>query len=600
MKELIPHRPPRPTVLLRWTTVTIVVLAMLAATLALAAYSQETDSRVEESRLLARAAAVDVDRYLQSQLGTLKGIAAADVVTDERPDAMRDYFNRIEPPTIGFDGEVFWVDRSGVLRARSGYEGPPLDFSDREWVQQVLRTGEPYVSNARIGQLNQVPILVLSVPTRDRAGRLSGAMGGAIRLDRTRVGPFSLRSAGGSAVQIADRVGQLVAGPEPVRELATVDPAFPFATLQGAAEGSIRRGIGASGQTDRVVGYATVPTADWLVIVDRPEAAVLGPARERLAAQLGLTALITLLAGLTALWAMRRVSTALREQEAAYAAESHARSQLEVAVAELEHREELREAFVGVLSHELRTPVTTIYGMANLLVRSPDRRDGAAIVEDIREESDRLYRIVEDLLVLSRAERGALGISPEPVLVQRLVPAIAADLGRRFPDVPFMLDVPDGLPPVAGEEGPLRQVLGNLLTNAAKYGGGSPVRLSARLHADRVEFIVEDQGPGLDPADADRLFDLFYRSPRTARKAAGTGIGLYVVRQLVEAMGGRVESGAGANGGAAFTVSLLRYVHAMHPDPAAPGTVSSAPRLPPTSAAGAGQADVRRRPSETS
>jgi signal transduction histidine kinase len=557
------RRPFRPAAHLRWTIVTIVVLAMLAATLTFAAYGQETDARVEEARLLARAAALDVDRYLQSQLGTLMGIAAADPVADEQADAMREYFDRLNPSAIGFDGQVFWVDVDGMMRARAGYDGPPLDFSDREWVQQVLASNEPYVSNARIGQLNDAPILVLAVPTVDRDGAPSGALGGAIRLDRASVGAFSFRTAAGTPVRITDRIGQFVAGPEPIRELVTVDPAFPLAELQNDTEGVIRRGIGPAGEVDRLLGFATVPTGDWLVIVDQAEAAVLGPARERLAAQLALTSLITLLAGLTALLAMRRVSASLRRQQAAYAAESQARAQLERAVAELQEREEVREAFVGVLSHELRTPVTTIYGMANLLVRTPDRPDRAAIGEDIREESDRLYRIVEDLLVLSRAERGALSIAPEPVLVQRLIPAIAADLGRRFPNVPFAFDIPDEMPPVAGEEGPLRQVLGNLLTNAAKYGGGTPVRLTARQRGERAEFVVEDGGSGIDPDDADRLFELFYRSPRTARKAAGTGIGLYVVRQLVEAMGGRVHAGRSAAGGAAFTVEVGVYARRL-------------------------------------
>jgi signal transduction histidine kinase len=555
---------PRVTTLLRWATPGILVLALLATTLALAAYRQESEVRVEETHVLARAAAVDLNRYLQSQLGTLEAIAESDPVRALDAAAMRAFFNRIEPPSIGFDGQIFWIDGEGVMRARSAYDGPPLDFTDREWVQEVLATGVPYVSNSRMGQLNQAPIVVLAVPTFGDDDRQAGALGAAFRLDRATVGAYSLRSAGGIPVVIADRTGAIIAGPEPVHELRMMDPGFPAGGLP-AGSGSARATTGPLGDADRVVGYARVPTAGWLVLVDRPVAEVLGPARDRLLSQLGLIAVVTVLAGLTVLWSTGRTAAALREQEAAYAAETTARAELEVAVAELRQREELREAFVGVLSHELRTPVTTIYGMASILTRTPDREDRASIGEDIRDEADRLYRIIEDLLVLSRAERGALTIAPEPVLAQRIIPTVAADLTRRFPAARFSFVIPEDLPPVAAEEGPLRQVLGNLLTNAAKYGAGSPVRLSARDLGDRVEFLVEDEGPGIDSHEVERLFELFYRAPGTSRKASGTGIGLYVVRQLVEAMGGTVAVMPNRPRGAAFVVRLRPYRLALEP-----------------------------------
>ena len=236
------------------------------------------------------------------------------------------------------------------------------------------------------------------------------------------------------------------------------------------------------------------------------------------------------------------MTTPSRSSRAPTRSSARTRQELEAAVAQLERGQALRDAFVGVMSHELRTPVTTIYGAAKLLAKSPRRPELETLIEDIEEEADRLHRITEDLLVLSRAEHGLVEISPEPVLVQRLVPSVVAEVRRRHPDLDVRVDIAPALPPVSGDEAALRQVLVNLLTNAAKYGRGAPVRVDAVATVDRVRVRVEDHGPGLPAADLEPIFDLFYRSESNAKRASGTGIGLYVVRQLVLAMGGTVQA----------------------------------------------------------
>ena len=216
---------------------------------------------------------------------------------------------------------------------------------------------------------------------------------------------------------------------------------------------------------------------------------------------------------------------------------------------------EAAEAFMAVMSHELRTPVTTIYGTASLLSRDPGRPDARELVNDIEEESERLLRIVDDLLVLSRVERGLVLLSPEPILLRHTVADVLASIQRRFPSVRIELEgsVPT---PILADPTALRQVLHNLLTNAAKYAGrDGPITLSMR-HADQsVEIAVLDNGPGLGPQPRD-LFELFYRSPHSSRLASGTGIGLYVARELIKAMGGTIEAGTRPSGGAAFVVRL--------------------------------------------
>jgi signal transduction histidine kinase len=203
----------------------------------------------------------------------------------------------------------------------------------------------------------------------------------------------------------------------------------------------------------------------------------------------------------------------------------------------------LRDAFIGVISHELRTPITTIYGLSAMLRQrmdtlSPEVR--AQALEDVEAEADRLYRLVEDLLVLSRAERGRVEIATDAVAIGHVLRRAVDAEAARWPTRHFELDVPPDLPLVLGEETYLEQVVRNLLTNAAKYSDpGNSIVIEARA-ADDVIVRVLDEGVGIAEEDVPHVFELFYRSAAVTRKAAGAGIGLFVSRQLVEAMGGRI------------------------------------------------------------
>jgi PAS domain S-box-containing protein len=214
------------------------------------------------------------------------------------------------------------------------------------------------------------------------------------------------------------------------------------------------------------------------------------------------------------------------------------------------------EAFLAVMSHELRTPVTSIYGTAALLARDPHRAELPELVKDIEDEADRLRRIIDDLLVLSGVDRGHIPLSPEPVLIQHAVREIIRDAERRFPAVTFETDVALDIAPITADTTALRQVLYNLVSNAAKYAGADgAVMISAIDRGDTVEVAVLDRGPGVGD-DPDALFELFYRSPHTAQRASGTGIGLYVASQLSRAMDASITASNRDDGGAAFRVSL--------------------------------------------
>jgi signal transduction histidine kinase len=219
-----------------------------------------------------------------------------------------------------------------------------------------------------------------------------------------------------------------------------------------------------------------------------------------------------------------------------------------------------REAFIGVMSHELRTPITTIYGTTKLFNRAGNSPElMRSMLSDVESEADRLYRLVEDLLILSRSETG-IQVEGEPVLLQHVVRSVVTGEAVRWPDTRFTSVVPPGLPPVIGDKTYLEQVVRNLLSNAAKYSPlGAHVEIEAGVEGDHIAVRVRDTGPGFAGDEAESLFELFYRSPTTSKKAAGAGIGLYVSRALIEAMGGRIWARPRPEGGAefGFTVPIL-------------------------------------------
>lgn len=241
---------------------------------------------------------------------------------------------------------------------------------------------------------------------------------------------------------------------------------------------------------------------------------------------------------------------------------------------------EFREAFIDVISHELRTPITTILGITQILAR-PGRADDAAtrtpLLEDVRSESERLHRLVEDLLVLSRVERGRLVVDAEPLEPRRLLERAVAHEASDLPSIDITLDIAPDLPIVAGEATYVEQILRNLLGNAAKYTpAGTKVRVVARRAesqdseaGEAVAIRVIDYGSGVPLASIDRIFELFYRDPDSARTVSGSGIGLFVCASLVTAMGGRIWATRASDGGMefGFTLRVLASDEDLEPQP---------------------------------
>ncbi len=212
--------------------------------------------------------------------------------------------------------------------------------------------------------------------------------------------------------------------------------------------------------------------------------------------------------------------------------------------------------------------MTTIYGGAAVLTRGGATLGLEARIEllqDIAAEADRLYRLVEDLMVLARFDEG-LEIADEPTLLQHVIPVVVDQERSRWPTVTFDAAVPASLPVVRGDETAVEQVLRNLLSNAAKYSEGEgSVEVSVEPGDDEVIVRILDRGPGVDPDETSHLFDPFYRSPNTSSIATGTGIGLYVSRRLIDAMGGRIWAQPRKGGGSEFGFSLRCFPDVVDP-----------------------------------
>jgi PAS domain S-box-containing protein len=224
--------------------------------------------------------------------------------------------------------------------------------------------------------------------------------------------------------------------------------------------------------------------------------------------------------------------------------------------------ETMRQDLVATVSHELRTPLAAIYGAALTLRRDDVELEGplhAKLLEVIAEESNRLSNIVNDLLLASQLDTGTLRATIERC-DPREIAGLEMDAARmHLPEtITLVLSAPDDLPAVAADPGQLRQVLGNLIENAIKYSpGGGTIDVTLEPVERHVRFAIRDSGLGIPKAEQRRIFEKFYRlDPDMARGIGGTGLGLYICRELVRRVDGRIWVESDGRSGSTFIVEI--------------------------------------------
>jgi signal transduction histidine kinase len=226
----------------------------------------------------------------------------------------------------------------------------------------------------------------------------------------------------------------------------------------------------------------------------------------------------------------------------------------------------LRDEFLGIASHELRTPLTSLKLQTQILQRSLARHGLKNLPEEMLQKALAIFHrqlgslagLIEDLLDVSRIANGRLFIEPAPTAVLELVLEVVERFREQFHDAGSAFTTDLLLPPdlmARWDRLRIEQVLTNLLSNALKYGGGTPVHVSARQAGERVEFSVRDEGRGIPPEHHARIFQRFERAV-AGSGISGLGLGLYIVREIVSAHGGDIHVRSAPGQGATFTVSL--------------------------------------------
>ena len=218
--------------------------------------------------------------------------------------------------------------------------------------------------------------------------------------------------------------------------------------------------------------------------------------------------------------------------------------------------ERLRSGLLSSVSHDFRTPLAAILGSAGALLQKKEFQDDKSareLLESIQEESERLSRIVHNLLEATRLESGAVQVRKEPVPLEETIGSALERLNKVVRGREVAVEIPDDLPLVPMDAVLIEQVFVNLLENAVRHTAqGSRLRVSARAQEASAVVSVADEGPGLEPEELERVFDKFYKDP----SSPGAGLGLSICRAIVGAHGGRIWAERGSGKGTVFRFTL--------------------------------------------
>lgn len=216
-----------------------------------------------------------------------------------------------------------------------------------------------------------------------------------------------------------------------------------------------------------------------------------------------------------------------------------------------------REEVLAVVAHDLRTPLNFIKMGAQLVAEAPDAKENVQLLERMQAAVDLMNLLIEDLLEVAKIEAGQMSIHPKPLSAQTLVDdaiKMSEPLAQRH-EMRLMAECEAGLPPVLADYERILRVFSNLIVNAVKFSGGhGDVRVSATRGDGTVRFSVIDSGPGIPPADLERIFDRFWQADSADRR--GAGLGLAIVKAIVTAHGGAIGVNSIVGQGSTFYFDL--------------------------------------------
>ncbi len=225
---------------------------------------------------------------------------------------------------------------------------------------------------------------------------------------------------------------------------------------------------------------------------------------------------------------------------------------------DVQRRIRLQDDFLATISHELRTPLGFIKGYSTTLLRQDTswdantQREFLAIIDD---EADRLAKLIDDLLESARLQSNTLPMKFQPLRLDGMIRDVVLRIKQRLPSLAVTMDF-GPVPPIAGDNVHLGRVFDNLFSNALKYAPGSPLEVSLRQTGQSLVFVLTDHGPGIDGQYLPMIFERFYRVPGEGSARTGTGLGLYICKQIIQAHHGKIWAESKLKQGTSFHIVL--------------------------------------------
>ena len=569
--------------------------------------ADQYQQREQERAMLdqARALSSAVDAELDGSIATLASMARTPAMD---AGELRSYYDAARAQVAAQPEwlAVILTDADGTIlfRTTSPFGTPGGRVADPESLKQLLAVQRPLVGRVTFGPRGRAAFPV-RVPIRDQAGRLY-ALTAVIQPDRILRVIERQQIPNGSVIGVFDASGAVVARSlNHVRTVARPPSASLVALIRQAAPEGVAPTTTLEGEAV-VSAYTRVSHYGWTVAVGVPQGAV-GAAAFRSVAIYGFGLAASLLASIGAAWLLSaRIARTFRNlqagtaalgagehaslapsrvkefilmgqaieaaaaQRAAHEAErSRLLASLEEALAASHEASRTKDEFLAMLGHELRNPLSPIVASLDLM----DLRGDPSSARErtiMRRQVQHMKRLVDDLLDVSRIATGKMAFDLQPLNLAELVRHAATVR----PGLTVELAAPEALW-VAGDENRLAQVVSNLLSNAERFGNGT-VRIGLNACDGWARLEVADQGIGMPPELLARVFEPFYQAPQQlARSTGGLGLGLAIVRKIVELHGGRIRAHSDGPGcGSRFVVELPLSAESA-PAPAAQHTAQA-------------------------
>ena len=553
-----------------------------------------------EGRFVAEALALVISEHVKIHVGGIESLAA-------QVQAMGTFDPSVVRPLIVSQkahlGNYSFLYIAG-RNARSIITDPPfdgegqptdgMDYSDRAYVRELMKTGKTSISGVEIGKRTHRPAIHIGTPIRDRSGKITGFIGSALDMDAIQgaVGQI-IKGVSGLQAAVIDDDGRVIAHPnETYRDSMKNLSGLPLFQTNPDPDVTFRSGKDDHGIMMRaaVAGIRT-HNLNWTVVVYRPESLIEEQAAEA-RSQAILVAAVALLAGLvfatllvtgltrpirrlaaitTAVgrgnfsdfpslpgaWMpgeMVALQIALRKmvlQLRSYTKELELR--VKERTAQLNDKNRELESFVYTVSHDLKTPVVSLHGMASVLFEDySDKLDdqGKHYLRRVVANASFMEQLIEDLLTLSRTGRRAQ--KPELVDTGRLVQEVLIQCQEMIQKRGVSVKIHSPLPEAVFDPIPLRQVFMNLVTNGIKFLGAQPapsIEIGGSRGEGYVEYFVKDNGIGIEPRYHELVFGIFQRLREV--EVEGTGVGLAIVKKIIDSARGKIwiesEKGKGAS-----------------------------------------------------